>query len=130
MYNLLCSAGVQIGASYLDNISYMYYLYDSLGRLTLQGGILLPVLPLSLIHIWLNWYDYGARHYDAALGRFETVYPSAENYFKTSLYAYCGNSPISRMTWKSGNESTVRGYKFTYDGLDRMLNATYGERCV
>ncbi len=21
----------------------------------------------------------------------------------------------------------VRGYKFTYDGLDRMLNATYGE---
>lgn|GEM_PF-1434882 len=33
------------GTSYLDNISYMYYLYDSLGRLTLQGGILLPVLP-------------------------------------------------------------------------------------
>ena len=31
------------------------------------------------------------------------------------------------MTWKSGNGSTVRGYKFTYDGLDRMLNATYGE---
>ncbi|NUN92136.1 hypothetical protein HUU98_20350, partial [Bacteroides uniformis] len=31
------------------------------------------------------------------------------------------------MTWKAGNESTVRGYKFTYDGLDRMLNATYGE---
>ena len=31
------------------------------------------------------------------------------------------------MTWKSGTESTVRGYKFTYDGLDRMLNATYGE---
>ena len=30
------------GTSYLDNISYMYYLYDSLGRLTLQGGILLP----------------------------------------------------------------------------------------
>ena len=31
------------------------------------------------------------------------------------------------MTWKAGNESTVRGYKFTYDGLDRLLNATYGE---
>ena len=31
------------------------------------------------------------------------------------------------MTWKSGTESTVRGYKFTYDGLDRLLNATYGE---
>ncbi|MFS2717313.1 RHS repeat-associated core domain-containing protein, partial [Bacteroides uniformis] len=37
------------------------------------------------------------------------------------------NGSISSMTWKAGNESTVRGYKFTYDGLDRMLNATYGE---
>lgn len=31
------------------------------------------------------------------------------------------------MTWKSGTESTVRGYKFTYDGLNRMLDAIYGE---
>ena len=72
----------------------------------------------------LNWYDYGARHYDAALGRFETVDPSAENYFKTSLYAYCGNSPISRidptgadwyedkqgnLRWQEGSEA-LKGY--------------------
>ncbi len=37
------------------------------------------------------------------------------------------NGSISSMTWKAGDESTVRGYKFTYDGIDRMLNATYGE---
>ena len=37
------------------------------------------------------------------------------------------NGSISSMTWKAGNESTVRGYKFTYDGLDRLLNAIYGE---
>ena len=42
----------------------------------------------------LNWYDYGARHYDAALGRFTTVDPLAEKYFNTGLYAYCGNNPI------------------------------------
>ena len=35
--------------------------------------------------------------YDAALGRFTTVDPSAENYFNTSLYAYCGNNPINRI---------------------------------
>ncbi len=42
----------------------------------------------------LNWYDYGARHYDPALGRFTTVDPMAEKYYSTSMYAYCGNSPI------------------------------------
>ena len=31
------------------------------------------------------------------------------------------------MTWKSGNESTLRGYKFSYDGLNRLLTAVYGE---
>ena len=31
------------------------------------------------------------------------------------------------MTWKADSESTVCGYKFSYDVLDRMQNATYGE---
>ena len=48
-------------------------------------------------------------------------------YYNTGVGTAKCNGSISRMTWKSGNESTVRGYKFTYDGLDRMLNATYGE---
>ena len=42
----------------------------------------------------LNWYDYRARHYDAALGRFTTVDPLAEKYYNTSLYTYCNNNPI------------------------------------
>ena len=48
-------------------------------------------------------------------------------YYNTGTGAVKYNGSISSMTWKAGNESTVRGYKFTYDGLDRMLNATYGE---
>ncbi len=48
-------------------------------------------------------------------------------YYNTGVGTAKYNGSISNMTWKSGNESTVRGYKFTYDGLDRMLNATYGE---
>ncbi|WP_297644096.1 DUF6443 domain-containing protein [uncultured Bacteroides sp.] len=53
--------------------------------------------------------------------------------FTQNLYYNTGNGTakyngsISSMTWKSGNETTLRGYKFTYDGLDRLLNATYGE---
>ena len=48
-------------------------------------------------------------------------------YYNTGVGTTKCNGSISSMTWKSGNESTVRGYKFTYDGLDRVLNATYGE---
>ena len=58
----------------------------------------------------LNWYDYGARMYDAALGRFTTVDPMAEEYYSLSPYAYCGNSPVNKidpngMDWYQNNET-------------------------
>ena len=37
------------------------------------------------------------------------------------------NGNISSMTWRSGDESALRGYQFTYDGLDRLTLAKYGE---
>jgi len=45
----------------------------------------------------LNWMDYGARMYDAALGRFTTMDPLAEKYYAVSPYAYCRNNPINRI---------------------------------
>lgn len=42
----------------------------------------------------LNWYDYGARHYDVALGRWHVVDPMAEKYYLWSPYAYCLGNPV------------------------------------
>ena len=58
----------------------------------------------------LNWYDYGARHYDAALGRWLVVDPLAEKYYSTSPYTYCLNNPVKYVdptglsTWVMQNE--------------------------
>lgn len=42
----------------------------------------------------LNWYDYGARYYDGATGRWHGVDPLAENYYWINTYAYCVNNPV------------------------------------
>lgn len=42
----------------------------------------------------LNWYDYGARNYQADLGRWMNIDPLAEKYVDFSTYHYSGNSPI------------------------------------
>ena len=42
----------------------------------------------------LNWYDYGARHYDAVLGRWHVVDPLSEKYYSSSPFVYCNNLPI------------------------------------
>jgi len=42
----------------------------------------------------LDWYDYGARFYDPALGRFHTQDRFAEKYYDFSPYHYAVNNPI------------------------------------
>ncbi len=42
----------------------------------------------------LNLYDYGARNYDAAIGRWMNIDPLAELYYPISTYTYVANNPL------------------------------------
>ena len=56
----------------------------------------------------LNWYDYGARHYDAALGRWHTVDAMSEKLYAWSPYMYCLDAPV-RYIDKDGEFPWVAG---------------------
>ena len=45
----------------------------------------------------LNWYDYGARMYDATLGRYHTNDRFAEKYYLMSTYQYGANNPTKNI---------------------------------
>ncbi|MCL9803987.1 RHS repeat-associated core domain-containing protein [Flavobacterium amniphilum] len=42
----------------------------------------------------LNMYDYSARNYDPALGRWMNIDPLAEKFFSMSPYTFCNNNPL------------------------------------
>ena len=43
----------------------------------------------------LDWYDYGARWMDAAIGRWHVMDPLCEKYYDVSPYAYCAGDPVN-----------------------------------
>ncbi len=57
----------------------------------------------------VNWYDYGARMYDPAIGRFHTPDPLAEEFSHTTIYDYAGNNPISYIDYNGEHPVIIIG---------------------
>ena len=79
----------------------------------------------------LDWYDYGARHYDGALTTWGTVDPLCENYYNISPYVYCGNNPINafdpdgRDVWEINSLGHIENHIETTDyDMIRMTNGS------
>ena len=113
---------ILVDGGYVENGIYYFYLTDHLGnnRVIASGSIVQSnhYYPFGMSFAegsttsqqpykyngkeldskkGLNWYDYGARHYDAALGRFTTNDRFAEKYYSMSPYQYGANNRSSKI---------------------------------
>ncbi len=69
----------------------------------------------------LDWYDYGARHYDAALLRWHTVDPLCEKYYHISPYAFCGNNFVNAFDYNGMDTINISYYVKEFgEGMNRI----------
>lgn len=77
----------------------------------------------------LDWYDYGARNYDPAIGRWMNIDPLAEKYTSFSPYVYVANNPVIYVD-PDGKELILTGDKKNVDRTVAVANQGIGKNIV
>ena len=72
----------------------------------------------------LDWYDYGARFYNAELGRFTGIDALADTFVWVTPYNYAENSPIANVDLWGLQAVPFQGVMATFDkkGYSRMVD--------
>ncbi|GAB6010280.1 RHS repeat-associated core domain-containing protein [Dysgonomonas reticulitermitis] len=78
----------------------------------------------------LNLYDYSARYYESAIGRFTTVDPLAEKYYSISPYVYVANNPLKYIDPTGMAPDTARVYTETIEGGHAWMSVGEGDDLV
>jgi RHS repeat-associated protein len=119
--------GDQVNNYYPSGMTNLYISFNSERQPYKFGG-----KELDEMH-GLNWYDQGARPFDAIIPRTPTIDPMAEKYYNTSPYVQYANNPVrfvdpdGKVTYVTSNQDgtfTVVGGQL--DG-DKSIYVLFGE---
>ncbi len=116
-------AGTSVSASILEQNDYLPFgtrlpgsRTDQSNRYRLAGKEEQDIAGMDL-----SLLDFGARYYDAYVGRWSAIDPLAHKYFPMSPYNYCGNNPVNFFDPDGRESDPVKNPKIRFNRASNLF---------